>query len=145
VIVLGDSLRENPKMGDLSNFERGQIIGARSAGASMKRTATLLGVLRATVSKVMLAYRMHHGKTTSVKRNSGRKSTLTERECHTSRRIVLKYHITTAAPVTAELNIHLEDPVSTTSVQCELHKSKTHGRAAVAKPMITESNAQMHK
>jgi hypothetical protein len=43
-------------MGDLSNYERGQIISARLAGASVIITATLLGVSRVTVSKVMLAY-----------------------------------------------------------------------------------------
>jgi hypothetical protein len=43
------------------------------------------------------------------------------------------------------LNIHLEDPVSTKTVQRELHKSNIHGRAAIAKPLITESNARMHK
>jgi hypothetical protein len=62
-------------MGDLSNFERGQIVGARLAGASVIKTATLLGVPRATVSTVMSAY-TNHGKTTSAKRNSGRKLTL---------------------------------------------------------------------
>jgi hypothetical protein len=57
-------------MGDFSNFQRGQITGTRLAGASMPKTAILLGVSRATVSKVMMAY-MNHGKTTSVKRDSG--------------------------------------------------------------------------
>jgi predicted transcriptional regulator len=57
-------------MGDLFDFERGQIVGAGVGGASLTETATLLGVSRATVSKVMLAY-TNHGKTTSVKRNSG--------------------------------------------------------------------------
>jgi hypothetical protein len=61
------------------------------------------------------------------------------------RKIVLKNHRTTAAQVTAELNICLEDPVSTKIVQCEFHKSNIHGKAAVAKLLITESNAQMHK
>jgi hypothetical protein len=42
--------------------------------------------------------------------------------------------------MTAEPNIHLEDPVSTKIVQCVLHKSNIHGMAATAKPLITESN-----
>jgi hypothetical protein len=77
------------------------------AGASVTKTATLLGVLRMTVPKVMSAY-MNHGKT-SMKRNSGQKSTVVERDRRTLRRTVLKNHRTTAAQVTAKLNIHLDD------------------------------------
>jgi hypothetical protein len=68
-------------MRDLSDFERGQSIGAHLAGASVTETAVLVGVLRVIVSKLMWAYK-NHGKTKSVKRNSGRKSTLTERDHH---------------------------------------------------------------
>jgi hypothetical protein len=71
-------------MGASSDFERGQIGGAHLAGASVTKTATLFCVLRVKISKVM----QHLGKTTSVKRNSGQKSTLTERGHHTFRRIV---------------------------------------------------------
>jgi hypothetical protein len=39
-----------------------------------------------------------------------------ERGRRTLRRIVPKNHRTTAAQVTAEINIHLEDPVSTKTV-----------------------------
>jgi hypothetical protein len=46
---------------------------------------------------------------------------------------------------TAELNIHLENPVSTKTARFELHKSNIHGRATISKPLITESNAQMRK
>jgi hypothetical protein len=60
----------------------------------------------------MLLY-TNHRKTTSAKRNSGRKSTLTERGRRTWRRIVSKNHRTPAAQVTAELNIPLVDPIST--------------------------------
>jgi hypothetical protein len=49
--------------GRLSDFERGQNFGARFAGASVTKTATLLGVSRATVSKVFSSY-TNHGKTT---------------------------------------------------------------------------------
>jgi Mn-dependent DtxR family transcriptional regulator len=77
-------------MGDLSDFERGQIVGAHLDGASVTKTTTLLDVSRATVSKVMLAH-MNHQKT-SAKRNSEQKSTLTERGHRTLRRIVSKNH-----------------------------------------------------
>jgi hypothetical protein len=43
------------------------------------------------------------------------------------------------------MNIYLEDPVSTKTVRRELHKSNIHGGAAIGKPLIIESNAQMLK
>jgi transposase len=102
----------------LSDSKIGQIIGARLAGASVTKPATVFGVSRATVSEVMSAY-TNHGKTTSAKSNSGRKSTLTERDRRTLRRSVSENHRTTAAQVhrRAELNIPLEDPVSTETVR----------------------------
>jgi hypothetical protein len=92
----------------LSDSERGQIVGGRLSEASVIKPASLLTASRATVSKVMWAY-TNHGKTTSAMWNKGRKSTLTERDCRTLIRAVSKYHSTTTAQVTAELNIHLED------------------------------------
>jgi hypothetical protein len=59
-------------MGDLSDFERGQIVGERLAGAAVPKTRTILGVSRATVSKVMSIY-MNHGETKTAKRNSEKK------------------------------------------------------------------------
>jgi transposase len=97
----------------MTDFEKGQIISARLAGSSVTKTATLLGVSRTIVSKLKSAYTTHHGKTTSATRNSGRKSTLTDRNHRKLRRIVSKKNITTAAQVAEELNIHLEELVST--------------------------------
>jgi transposase len=131
-------------MGYLCDSERGLIVGVRLAGASVTKTAILIGVSKAKVSKIMSAY-TNHGKTTSAKRKSWRNSTVTERDCRTLRRIVSKIHTNTTAQVTAELNIHLEDPVSTKTVRRELHKSNIHDRAAIVKPQITESNVQMRK
>jgi hypothetical protein len=42
-------------MGDFSDFELWQIVGARLAGTSVTKTATLLGVSGATASKGMSA------------------------------------------------------------------------------------------
>jgi hypothetical protein len=71
MIVLSDNQCE--RIGKWEPYPRGPIVGVHLAGASVARTGTLLGVSRATVSKVMLAYMTHHGKITSAKRKSGRK------------------------------------------------------------------------
>jgi len=105
--------------------------------------ATLLDVSRVSVSKAMTTY-TNRGKTSSAKRNSDRNPKVSARDCHTLKKIVSKNHRTTAAKVTAELNIYLEDPVSTNTVW-ELHKSSIHYRAAIAKPLIPENNAKRWK
>jgi hypothetical protein len=51
------------------------------------------------------------GKTTSANREQWAKIN-TDRKRSPTLRIVSKNHATTAAQVTAEMNIHLEDPVS---------------------------------
>ncbi|XP_076047333.1 uncharacterized protein LOC143028856 [Oratosquilla oratoria] len=98
-------------MADLSDFKRGQIVGARMAGTSITKTAELLGVSRVIVSKVMTAFE-REGKTSSAKHRSGRKLKLSERDRRTLNRIVRKDHKTTASKITAELNEYLQNPVS---------------------------------
>jgi IS30 family transposase len=90
-------------MKDLSDSEREQIVGTRLAGASVTKTATLISTLRTTIFKDM-SPNTNHGKTTSAKRNSGRKSALTERDNRTLRRIVSKNHRNTPAQVTGQRN-----------------------------------------
>ncbi len=40
------------KKGDLSDFERGMVVGAKRAGRSISKTADLLGFSRTTISSV---------------------------------------------------------------------------------------------
>jgi len=86
-------------MGHFSDFQRGQIVDAHLAGASVTKTATLLGVSRAAVSKVMMTY-TDHWRTSSARRNSGQKPNLSEMDCHTLKKTVSINHRSTVAKVT---------------------------------------------
>ena len=46
-------------MRDPTEFEKWKIVGARMAGASVTKTAELLGFLRATLSRTMTEYKKH--------------------------------------------------------------------------------------
>jgi hypothetical protein len=124
-------------------FERGQNVGICLAGASVIKTATLLGTSRLTV---LIDYVSIHEswedniseEEQCAKININRLSCI--EDCFEK-----SHNYCSTGNRTAELNIHLEDTVSTKTIQWELLKSNIHGRAAVAKPLITESNAQMCK
>uniref|UniRef100_A0A673KA24 Uncharacterized protein n=1 Tax=Sinocyclocheilus rhinocerous TaxID=307959 RepID=A0A673KA24_9TELE len=84
------------EMSDLSDFQKGQIIGACLPGASVT-----LSVLRTTVFMIMAAY-TKHGKNSSANKNSGCRPKVNHRDSRTLRRIVSKQLQTTAAKVTAK-------------------------------------------
>ncbi len=67
-------------MSELSDFRKGQIMGACLTGASVNLTAQLFGVLETTVFMIMNAY-TKHGKTSLEKKNSGQKQKVNDRDC----------------------------------------------------------------
>ncbi|PSN46184.1 hypothetical protein C0J52_16081 [Blattella germanica] len=66
-------------MGDLTESQRGMIVGAHLVGASAATVANVVGVSKGTVSNIMRAYSMQ-GQMTSGKQKSGRKTILSDRD-----------------------------------------------------------------
>ena len=130
-------------MGDLSDFQKGQIDGARMAGGTVAETAQLLGISRDTVSKVMTA-REKYSKNSSAKHKSGRSSSLSEMERRTLTRIVSIDHKTTSGKIKTELNEHLDRSVLTKKIRWEWHKSGFYGRTAIKKPLLTQTKVAEH-
>jgi hypothetical protein len=84
--------------------------------------------------------RQHQRQGTVDKSQHRQRLSYTEKDC-----FEISQNYCSTGDRTAELNIHLEDPVCTKTVWRELHKSKIHDRTATAKPLIIVSNAQMRK
>ena len=117
-------------MADLSNFKRKKTVDTCIEGFSVTKTAELIGVPRGTVSKIMTSFEKER-KTSPLKHNSGRKRKLADRDRQALMRNVRKGHENTAPKITAELNDHLENPVSLKPISRELHKAVFHGRASI--------------
>jgi len=88
-------------MGDFSDFQRGQIVGAFSWSICNQNGH----FVRCIQGSSFQGYDdTHHGRTSPAKRNSGRKPRLGERDHCTLKRTVAVNNRNTAAKVTAELN-----------------------------------------
>ena len=98
-------------MSDLSNFKKGQIVGARMAGAGARKTAELFGIARRTFSKVMPTIEKE-GKTSSLKQKSGRNRKLSDRDRRILTQTFRGDHKNTAPKMSTDPNNHLENPVS---------------------------------
>jgi hypothetical protein len=133
-------------MGDLSDFETEQIVRCAFSWSICDKNCHIIRCIERDSFQGYVGIH-ESSEDNSSEEEYGRKSTLTKRDRRTWRRIFFEksQNCCSTCDRTTELNIRLEDPVSTKTVKRELHKSSIRGMAAIAKPLITESNAQMRK
>ena len=83
------------------------------------------------------------GNTSSAKGNSGRKHILQDRDVHAWIWSARQSRRATADQLTVNFNLGSEQPVSSKTVCCELHRLGYHSRVAVHKPLIIPGNAHL--
>ncbi|XP_018608567.2 uncharacterized protein LOC108934881 [Scleropages formosus] len=120
--------------GDLTEFERGVIVGARLGGASVTQAAEMANVSRGTVSKVMSAWE-REGKTSSAKGNCGRKRLLSARDTHALVQLVRRNRRATAEELWEKFNAGREQRVSLKTIRRELHRAGYYWQVAEQRGM----------
>lgn len=123
---------------DLSDFERGVIVGARIAGASVTKTAQLAGVSIGTVTKVTSAYKTLGKSSVSRVGNCGRQRSLDERDARALVQFVKKNRSATLAQVTESVNAGRSHSVSARTVRRQLHREGYYKEITVPRTSAKE-------
>ncbi|GBM52100.1 hypothetical protein AVEN_131116-1 [Araneus ventricosus] len=101
---------------DLSEFERGVIVGAREMGHSICEVAMKFGFSRTTISRVYREYR-ESGKTSNLRHSCGRRKIVQERNQRRLTRIIKRDRRATLPQMAADFNAGPSTSVSVRTIQ----------------------------
>ena len=124
---------------ELSQSQRGQIIGAFKSGQNALTIAKILGFAKATVYKTIKRYE-ETGSEDPVKRQ-GRPKTLSECDKCALNRITVNNRQVPLAVITSELNTKLDNSLSTRTVRTYLKEMGWNSCIACKKPLLTNKSA----
>ncbi|XP_068177145.1 aminoacyl tRNA synthase complex-interacting multifunctional protein 1-like [Antennarius striatus] len=114
------------RRGELSDFQRGTIVGCYMCNKSVREISTLTNLPRSTVSAVILRWK-RGGITTALPR-SGRPHKLKEEHRQVLEKVALESCLPTVKALTTEFNTASGAKVSVRTVRRELHEMGFRGR-----------------
>jgi transposase len=127
-----------PKTRELTEFERGQIIGLWKGGHSERGIETILGFPKTTIHDTIKRYKNENQISNAPR--SGRPPILSERDIRHLVNIVKEDRQQSLDEITDKFNDLSVVSVSSRTIERTLHNEGFYGRAGKRKPLVSEVN-----
>ncbi len=128
------------KKGDLSDFERGMVVGARQAGLSISQTADLLVFSRTTISRVYREW-SEKEKISSERQLCGLKCLVDVRVQRRMGRLVRDDRKTTVTQITTCYNQGMQNTISEHTTHRTLKQMGSSSRRPHRAPLLSAKNS----
>jgi transposase len=126
------------KRKELSEFQRGEIIGAWKCKSTVRQISKALKYPKSTVHDIISAYK-NHGLEKMLSR-SGRPSIITEKNNMQLMRALNKNRRTTIKELRESFVSSTSTNISTVTLRRHLYKNDIHGRIGAKKPFVNAAN-----